>query len=532
MKIFVFRNSTIEHLFKRFDVSFSGYNDILSFKQDAEMFIWFYTTPIKADQQKVCEEINSFQATLDFVLHQLQPSQTILAFTLTELSVVVYEKINNPVKNAIMTFNNFLTEKAKKHSNLKVVDFTSFTRDFSPEVLTDWKFYYLSMMSISPKLSNEFNAWFVAQLDSIALRRKKCIVLDLDNTIWGGILGEDEIQGIKVGGGYPGNAFADFQEGLAELSKKGILLTICSKNNESDVLSVWDKLPGMVLKKQDFTASRINWKDKAQNIEEISKELNLGLDSFVFLDDSPTERELIKGMLPMVEVPEFPTQPYALREFFKSLVDKYFAIYKLTDEDLLKNQQYRENAQRAEFQRLYSSFDEYIRNLEIEVSIMQANEFNISRITQMTQKTNQFNLTTKRYTDSNILNLLNHGSWIHCINVKDRFGDNGITGLLIIQVNLDNKLASIDSFLLSCRILGKKIEDQFLAYILDKLFLQGINEVRSKFIPTSKNEQVSDFFDKHGFTLINTNNSGEKNYSLKREDFSYQISNNYKIIEP
>jgi FkbH-like protein len=531
MKFFVFRNSTIEHLFSKFNVSYSGYNDILNIDPDADMYIWFYTLPLKADQQKVCEEIINYQKAIDYILSQIEGKKSLLAFTLTEISMIVYESNNNPIKEAIIGFNNFLKIKTKDNSNLKVIDFSMFTNTFASEVVIDWKYFYLSMMVINPKLSSEFESWFSSQLDSIALKRKKCIVLDLDNTLWGGILGEDGITGIKLGGSYPGNAFADFQAGLLELSKKGVLLAICSKNNEKDVSSVWKNLPSMILKREDFTASRINWYDKAKNIEELSKELNIGLESFVFIDDSPTERELIKGMYPMVEVPDFPKHPYELQKFLKLLVEKYFTVYKLTNEDILRNQQYKENAQRAELQKTYSTFDEYIKNLDIEISVIQANDFNTTRIAQMSQKTNQFNLTTKRYSDDDIRGFINQGSWVYCISVKDRFGDNGITGLMIIHFNWTSKTAIIDTFLLSCRILGKKIEDQFLSFMLNKIFELSLDDVISSFIPTQKNEQVCNFYEEHGFTVLEQNPSGEKTYSLKKDDFKISPSDNYKIFE-
>jgi FkbH-like protein len=531
MKFYAFRNSTIEPLFAGYDISFSGYGDISKIDPDAETYIWFYTLPLKADQSKICEEINNYQNSFNYLLNNLKNNKNFLAFTISEISVVVYEMSNNPVKEAVNRFNNLLLEESKAHPNIKVIDFATFTREYPPEVLIDWKYYYLSLMVINPRLSKAFVCWFNTQLDSIALRRKKCLVLDLDNTLWGGILGEDGIQNIRLGGQYPGNAFADFQAGLLELSRKGILLTICSKNNESDVEDVWKNLPGMILKREDFSAFRINWKDKANNIEELAKELNIGLDSFVFIDDNPTERELIKGMLPAVEVPDFPEHPYGLTKFFKSLVEKYFTVYKLTDEDLLKTQQYKENAQRTELKRTFTNFEEYIKNLEIEMSVIQANEFNITRIAQMTQKTNQFNLTTKRYSDADIRAFIIQGTWVRCISVKDRFGDNGLTGLLILKFDQSKEIAVIDTFLMSCRILGRKIENEFLAYILNNIFKQNFSEVRSYFTPSQKNEQVINFYEEFGFAILEKKPDGKKIYSLKKENYKYTPSNNYKISE-
>ena len=347
-------------------------------------------------------------------------------------------------------------EAEAKYSNVKVLDIAEFTRNYSSADLFDWKFYFMSQMGMNPKLHKEFKLWFEQKLNSIALKRKKCLVLDLDNTLWGGILGEDGIAGIKIGGDYPGKAFLYFQEALLQLSKSGVMLAVCSKNNEQDVLDAWERNPYIVLRKDSFVAYRINWNDKATNIKEISEELNIGLDSFVFVDDNPTERELVKQMLPMVSVPDFPSQPYEFPIFFKQLVEQYFKVYSITDEDKKKTEQYKANAARNKAQQSFADFDKFLESLNIQLTIEKANEFNISRIAQMTQKTNQFNLTTKRYTDSDIHSFVEKGWDIWCISVADKFGDNGTTGLIMINGD------EIDTFLMSCRVLGKGIEFEFL----------------------------------------------------------------------
>ena len=220
----------------------------------------------------------------------------------------------------------------------------------------------------------------------------------MDNTLWGGVLGEDGAEGIKIGGDYPGKAFSMFQKSLVELCKTGVILTVCSKNNESDVRYAWDNNPYIILTDRYISAYRINWDNKADNIIELSKELNIGLDSFVFVDDNPTERELIRRTLPMIAVPEFPSQAYELPAFFRQLVDNYFQVYSITNEDKQKTEQYKANAERAKMQKQFVNISEFIRSLDIEMTVERANQFTIPRIAQMTQKTNQFNLTTKRYT--------------------------------------------------------------------------------------------------------------------------------------
>ncbi|MBQ3881213.1 MAG: HAD-IIIC family phosphatase, partial [Bacteroidales bacterium] len=363
------------------------------------------------------------------------------------------------------------------------------------------------------------------KMESIALKRKKCLVLDLDNTLWGGVLGEDGISGIKIGGDYPGKAFHFFQESLLELSKSGVILAVCSKNNEEDVFEAWEKNPFMVLRKEHFSAMRINWTDKATNLREIASELNIGLDSFVFVDDNPTERELIRQMLPMVSVPEFPSQPYELPEFYLRLVKDYFKVYSVTAEDRKKTEQYKANAARAHARRSFTDFKDFLRSLEMKVTVEAANEFNIPRIAQMTQKTNQFNLTTRRYTDADVRTFLEKGWKIWCISVADRFGDNGITG----AVFFDGR--RIDTLLLSCRILGKGIETAFIRTVLGLVKADGFDKVIAEYIPTAKNAQVKDFYDRCGFTLTGEDAEGVRSYvvDLKKADLSVEDYYNITI---
>ena len=507
MSNFVFRNNTIERFFGK-DYIFSGYDDISFIDSDADGYIWWYQLPIKFDIESLVSEVRGYEDKLNFLLPQIDSTKTFIALTMDILYSVPFQDDDYRVVEAVANYNRTLFEAEAKYSNVKVLDITEFTRNYSSTDLFDWKFYFMSQMGMNPKLHKEFKLWFEQKLNSIALKRKKCLVLDLDNTLWGGILGEDGITGIKIGGDYPGKAFLYFQEALLQLSKSGVMLAVCSKNNEQDVLEAWERNPYIVLRKDSFVAYRINWNDKATNIKEISEELNIGLDSFVFVDDNPTERELVKQMLPMVSVTDFPSQPYEFPIFFKQLVEQYFKVYSITDEDKKKTEQYKANAARNKAQQSFADFDKFLESLNIQLTIEKANEFNISRIAQMTQKTNQFNLTTKRYTDSDIRSFVEKGWNIWCISVADKFGDNGITGLIMING------AEIDTFLMSCRVLGKGIEFEFLKKVISLIDNESISELKAYYIPTSKNVQVKDFYEKCGFSCIREKEDGIKEYSL------------------
>ncbi len=521
--MFVFRNNTVERFFPK-GYTFSGYDDISVIPADAIGYVWFYQAPIACNREAFLEEIQSYQQKFNFVLTRVDSNKTVIAFTIESIYAVAFTENDYAVRRAIERYNESLFEAEKVYANLKVLDYSEFVRNYPVSDFFDWRFYFISQMGINPKLTKDFQTWWNRKLEGIALKRKKCIVLDLDNTLWGGVLGEDGISGIKIGGDYPGKAFAFFQKSLIQLSQTGVILTVCSKNNEADVLEVWEKNPFMLLKKDHFAAYRINWTDKASNIKELAEELNIGLDSFVFVDDNPTERELIKQMLPMVSVPEFPAQPYELPLFFKQLVNDYFKVYAITGEDKKKTEQYKANAARAQAQQSFTDFGAFLESLNIQITIDVANEFNIPRISQMTQKTNQFNLTTKRYTDADLKGFLNEGWKIWCVSVADRFGDNGITGC--IMVNGD----TIDTFLLSCRILGKGIEKAFIKKILSLLKDDGVDKVEADYLPTVKNSQVKDFYDGCGFVCVVEHADGSKHYILDLSQADLEIEKYYHII--
>jgi FkbH-like protein len=529
MKYFIFRNYTIEPFFKGLDAQFSGYEDISFIDKTAEAYIWFYLVPFRVNNDLIVKEIKHYSGLLDLIVSSIDTNKQIFIFNLCSYFKINYHTSDIGIEDCIIEYNQKIYMIAKNNANIKIIDIASFFNRFSAAQLVDWKYYFLAQIPFNPKIFSVFNKWFSHQLEIINMCRKKCIVVDLDNTIWSGILGEDGINGIKIGGEYPGNVFHIFQEYLFELSRIGIILTICSKNNEDDVLSVWEHHPEMVLHRHDFVTYRINWNNKAENIRDIARELNIGMDSMVFIDDSPSERELVKQMLPQVSVPDFPEQPYLYPEFMKELTENYFSTYNLTDEDIVKTRQYNENTDREYYKEQFVDINSYLRNLNIALMVEKLNKFNITRFAQMTQKTNQFNLTTHRYTELDIQLLADNGCWVHGLRVKDKFGDNGLTGLMIIKI--DGETACIDTFLLSCRILGKGIEDVFIVFMLLKLKTAGMKKVIASFIKTAKNGQVENFFEKTGFEITESFDDYKKYELLLENKKEYFISDIYKLEE-
>lgn len=336
MKTFVFRNHTIEPLLGYDGMTYSGYDDISVVPREVDRYIWFYQVPVNADSAQLAEEIDSYRDKLDLVLAAADEHKPFIILSLVNLFPLTMTGNDTALSEAISAFNSHAARLSRERAGVKWVDFSAFTSRYEADVLINWKYYFMSQTLINPKLVHDFQHWWQRIEQELLFNRKKCLVLDLDNTLWGGVLGEDGIDGIQIGGDYPGKAYTYWQRALLQLSCNGVILAVCSKNNEADVQQAWEKNPAMVLKREHFSALRINWQDKATSMQELAEELNIGLDSMVFLDDNPSERELIKQMLPEVVVPDFPEKPYQLMPFFKSLVESYFRIYAVTSEDRAK----------------------------------------------------------------------------------------------------------------------------------------------------------------------------------------------------
>ena len=527
MTTFVFRNQTVEPFLGYDGMAYSGYGDISVVPQDVDRYIWFYQVPVNTDAAQLAQEVESCCDQLDYVIAHADKHKPFVIFSMVDLFPVRLTGSEHVVSDAVVAFNSHVQQLAAANPQVKWVDFNEFTSRYASEDLVNWKYYHMSQTLLSTKLSHDFQAWWQRVEAELASQRKKCLVLDLDNTLWGGVLGEDGVDGIKLGGDYPGNAFQSWQRALMQLSRSGVILAVCSKNNESDVQEAWDKNPAMVLKREHFSALRINWDDKATNLQRLADELNIGLDSMVFLDDNPTERELVRQLLPQVEVPEFPEKPYLLMPFYKQLVERYFRIYAVTDEDRAKTEQYRANALRNSEQARFVDLDSYLYSLDICIDIKHADDHNIQRIAQMTQKTNQFNLTTRRYTEDDVRQRMGDGWNVFCMNVSDRFGDSGITGAIMIEPLADDAVR-IDSLLLSCRILGKGIEEAFVKTVLNLLRLDGVRKVCADYLPTAKNGQTADFYDRMGMTCMATDADGAKHYEMELNDV-FDVKNCYNI---
>jgi FkbH-like protein len=338
----------------------------------------------------------------------------------------------------------------------------------------------------------------------------KCLVLDLDNTLWGGIIGEDGINGIRLGGGPAGESFVAFQKYVLALKRRGVILAVCSKNNEQDAKAPFQDHPEMVLKLEDIALFAANWQAKDENLRHIANSLNIGLDSLVFIDDNPVERNLIRSQIPEIEVIELPQDPagYATA-LHRSLC---FEAWTLTDDDRRRAASYQQNAKRSEQLAAAGNVEDYLAGLEMQVELRPFDEANLARIVQLINKTNQFNLTTRRITEAECLGLINRADcYTQFMRLKDRFGDNGITGILIAFV--EGNTLRIDNWLISCRVLGRRVEDAMLAAALSFGASRKCEFGVGEYIPTAKNGQVSGIFEKYGFEKF-----GEQTFRCRIEN--------------
>ncbi|HEX7062206.1 MAG TPA: HAD-IIIC family phosphatase [Woeseiaceae bacterium] len=344
---------------------------------------------------------------------------------------------------------------------------------------------------------------------------KKCLLLDLDNTLWGGIVGEDGVEGLRIGAGDPaGEAFLDFQRALLDIKARGVLLGLVSKNNREDVEEAYRRLD-MPLALSDFAATRIDWQQKHLHIADIAGELGIGLDSVVFVDDNPVECELARRALPEVEVIALPGDPAAYAEIL--LGSWLFDKLALTEEDAQKTIQYRDNAARARGRHGAADLAAWLESLGTRIEIGRAGAGELTRLHQLFGKTNQFNVTTKRYTAAELRRFAESDAWLfEWLRVRDNFGDLGLVGAWLVRLN--GGVPEIDSFLLSCRALGRGVETAAVNRIKERVFASGAEALVARFVPTAKNRPAERFYDEQGFALVDTGPDGVKTYRITAAD--------------
>jgi len=374
--------------------------------------------------------------------------------------------------------------------------------------VTDPRLWFMARIGIGEGALSALASEYLRFIKPLKSRARKCLVLDLDNTLWGGVVGEDGPHGIALGREAPGNAFRAFQEAILDLAKRGVILAINSKNNEADAMEVLERHPEMVLRRSHFAAIRMNWQDKVANLESIAAELNIGLDSLVFVDDNPAECALVRARLPQVLTVQLPRDPAQYRSILLGLTD--FDSLSLTEEDRTRGQLYAQRRERQQWEeRRGDNVEDYLGELGLVVELAEADEFAVPRVAQLIGKTNQFNLTTRRHNDAAVRAFAQSTEHaVYTVRVKDRFGDHGLTGAAIVVKGRD--AWEVDTLLLSCRVLGRGVETALLSAIIAGAREEGARIARGLFIPTAKNEPARDFYRRHGFTLVEDHDGVER----------------------
>ncbi|HXI21550.1 MAG TPA: HAD-IIIC family phosphatase, partial [Gemmatimonadales bacterium] len=404
---------------------------------------------------------------------------------------------NGPGRSAIVAgLNQRLAEGLREHPRGYLLDFTELLARRGGGGADNPKMRHLAGMRLGDQILAEVARAYARYLSPLKGLTRKCVVLDLDNTLWGGIVGEDGPHGIRLGNTAPGSEYQEFQRYLKTLTDRGILLAVNSKNNPDDALEVIRSHEGMVLRESDFSAVRINWRPKPENMRSIAEELNIGVDSFVFLDDNPDEREMMRQLLPEVLTVDLPTDPARYRATVESLPQLQTLV--VTEEDRGRVQQYRANRERERARDGSASLEDYLGSLGIVVEVRRAAGDDLARIHQLFQRTNQFNLTTRRYDLGQVTGFASDpGTVLLTARTRDRFGDHGLVAVALARTG--RPAWTIDSFLMSCRVIGYGVESAVLSVVSRLAREAGATELVGELIPTKKNAPARDFYGRHGF---------------------------------
>ena len=411
----------------------------------------------------------------------------------------------------LLKLNYLLAEAAREAGNVRLIDLEPIRAHMGYDAFHDPKLYAIAKMPISTQALPAVASRVVDAILARKGRFHKCAIVDLDNTLWGGVIGDDGLEGIQIGELGQGHAFTEFQTWLKELKNRGVMLAVCSKNDEANAKEPFLRHPEMVLKLDDFSAFVANWEDKASNIRRIQKELNIGLDSMVFFDDNPFERNLVRTMLSEVEVPELPEDPAEYTAFAR--MQNLFDTNSYSDEDRVRTERYLAEKSRTELSAGIDNYDDYLKALGMKAVCAPFDAFHIPRIAQLTQRSNQFNLRTVRYSEQEIEEIAANPRYItRYYTLRDRFGEHGLIAVVILEKR-ENELF-VNEWLMSCRVLKRGMEQFIADSILRAAREAGVARVVGEYIPTPKNAMVKDLYASMGFRPL-----GDGLYEARVDDY-------------
>jgi FkbH-like protein len=425
-------------------------------------------------------------------------------------------KVSESFYAAVMNLNSRIAEAAKQHPGVFINDVESIAswigrRNWFDERLWDMAKSFCSHEHLPAVARNIVDITLAAQGQVV-----KCVVLDLDNTLWGGVIGDDGLEHIQLSSHGDGEAFYRLQCYLRELHRRGVLLAVCSKNDLRNALLPFEKHPEMVLKREDITVFAANWDDKAENIRKIRETLNIGFDSMVFLDDNPFERDLVRELVPGVIVPELPSDS---ADYVRAICElNLFETTSFSAEDVRRTELYQQEYKRREKAAGYASVEAFLESLDMRIGVERFDQFHLPRIAQLIQRSNQFNLTTRRITEAECESLMKDSRWIPLYaTLSDRLGDHGLISVVIMEKR-DETLA-IHTWLMSCRVLARGVEQFLMNTVFEEAKRLGLDQVSGEYIRTAKNEMVREFFRQFGFSLTEEKD-GHTRWALRVGEYS------------
>ena len=425
----------------------------------------------------------------------------IIYLNLAEINDTVYGNYANKLNNSFVfqqrKFNYLLMEKAAITPELFICDLSAIQSLYGKNQLFSPSIYVSTEMVLSIDILSKVAHGILSIIAAMNGRMNKCIILDLDNTTWGGIIGDDGIENIQLGTLGIGKAFTELQYWVKSLQQRGIIIAVCSKNTESVAKEPFEKHPDMVLRLDDIAVFVANWENKADNIRQIQSILNIGFDSMVFLDDNPFERNIVRDNIPGICVPELPQDPAEYLQYLYSL--NLFETISVSNEDAERTKLYQTESKRVIQQQKFTNEDDFLKDLNMLSIVEPFNKFNTPRVAQLSQRSNQFNLRTVRYTDADIEALATAEDFhTFSFTLEDKFGDNGLICVIILKKENDTTLF-IDTWFMSCRVLKRGMENFVLNTITNFAKDKGFNFIKGEYIPTAKNEMVKEHYKNLGF---------------------------------
>ncbi len=422
--------------------------------------------------------------------------------------------VDGTLTYAMATANLRLRQRMADHGGVAVWDYAGLMRGRGAHEWTDRRLWALARVAVAARHQPALARHLVQTLCGVRRRSAKCLVLDLDNTLWGGVVGDDGIDGIKLGDDYPGNAFKMFQRTALSLMDRGVLLAVVSKNDFEVAKQVFVEHPEMLIGWDDIAAARINWGPKSQNIRELAAELNIGADAMVLFDDNPVERAEVRANAPEVNVVEVPADPLRYGEALWE--SGFFDQVGLSEEDTKRTAMYRAERERQTLATAFETVEDFLQSLDMVAEIGEAGPTTLARITQLVNKTNQFNLTTRRRGQAELDAMrTDPGHIVAWLRLRDRFGDQGLVAVAIVRKDGDTGI--IDTYLMSCRVMNRHVEDALLAFVAERAGALGCRRLVGEYLPTKKNGMVRDFYARFGFEPNGDLADGGRRYVLDLE---------------